>query len=471
MVMLAHESDTIAAIATAIGEGGISVIRISGRDAIGIARLGFRGKADLASAASHTAHFGTFVDGGGGAIDDVVALVFRKPHSYTGEDVVELSCHGGMFIARKLLETAIRLGARQAEPGEFTRRAFLNSRMDLAQAEAVADLIHARSQTAHQSSLSQLKGALSEKINSVRDQLINTISLLELELDFAEEGYEFANKSDVVSQIKNILKQIDELISSYQTGRVYRDGVRVVLAGAPNVGKSSLLNALLEQNRAIVTEIPGTTRDTIEESLGISGLLFTVTDTAGLRETTDPIELEGVRRAEEQLSNSDLLLLMFDCSRDLSAGEVAYAKKLVRDAVATEKPSITVLNKIDLKEPDEGFLAQLGRLADGQPSVKISAKTTDGLDKLKSLLVDIALKGKRTPCESGITVTNARHYSALVKSKESLELALQSLSVRQSGEFVVVDLRCALDSLGTITGVVTTDDILNNIFARFCIGK
>jgi len=469
--MLAHESDTIAAIATPIGEGGISVIRISGRDAIAIARLGFRGKADLASAASHTAHLGTFVDGTGGAIDDVVALVFRKPHSYTGEDVVELSCHGGMFIARKLLETAICLGARQAEPGEFTRRAFLNSRIDLAQAEAVADLIHARSQTAHQSSLSQLKGALSEKINSVRDQLINTISLLELELDFAEEGYEFANKSDVVSQIKNIVKQIDELISSYQTGRVYRDGVRVVLAGAPNVGKSSLLNALLEQNRAIVTEIPGTTRDTIEESLAISGLLFTVTDTAGLRETTDPIELEGVRRAEEQLSNSDLLLLMFDCSRDLSEREVAYAKRLLGDAVGTEKPSITVLNKIDLKEPDEGFLARLGRLAVGQPSVKISAKTAEGLDKLKSLLVDIALKGKRTPSESGITVTNARHYSALVKSKESLELALQSLSVRQSGEFVVVDLRCALDSLGTITGVVTTDDILNSIFARFCIGK
>jgi tRNA modification GTPase len=471
MVMLAHESDTIAAIATPIGEGGISVIRVSGRDAIAIARLGFRGKVDLASAVSHTAHFGTFVDGAGGGIDDVVALVFRKPHSYTGEDVVELSCHGGMFIARKLLETAIRLGARQAEPGEFTRRAFLNSRVDLAQAEAVADLIHARSQTAHQSSLSQLKGALSEKINSVRDQLINTISLLELELDFAEEGYEFANKADVVSQIKNILRQIDELVSSYQTGRVYRDGVRVVLAGAPNVGKSSLLNALLEQNRAIVTEIPGTTRDTIEESLAISGLLFTVTDTAGLRETTDPIELEGVRRAEEQLSNSDLLLLMFDCSRDLSEREVTYARRLFGDAKAIEKPAMAVLNKIDLKEPDEGFLARLGRLAEGQPAVEISAKTTEGLDKLKSLLVDLALKGKRIPSESGITVTNARHYSALVKSKESLELALQSLSVRRSGEFVVVDLRSALDSLGTITGVVTTDDILNSIFARFCIGK
>ncbi|MEK6755363.1 MAG: tRNA uridine-5-carboxymethylaminomethyl(34) synthesis GTPase MnmE [Bacteroidota bacterium] len=469
--MLVHESDTITAIATPIGEGGISVVRVSGPGALSIAQKGFKGKVELAAVPSHTAHFGSLIDNTGETIDDVVALVFRKPHSYTGEDVVELSCHGGMFVTRKLLETMIGFGARLAQPGEFTKRAFLNGRMDLAQAEAVADLIHARSQTAHRSSLFQLKGGLSDKINSIRDQLINAISLLELELDFAEEGYEFANKSDVSSHIKSILNQIDELLSSYQIGKLYREGVKVVLAGAPNVGKSSLLNALLKQNRAIVTDIPGTTRDTIEESLTIGGLLFTVTDTAGLREATDPIELEGVRRAEEQLFNSDLLLLMFDCSRDLTEREVAYARRLLKDVRANRKACIEVINKIDLRRPDEKFLAEAGVPADGYPIVRISARTAEGLDELKSLLVNTVLTGKQISEESSPTITSARHQSALTKAKESLMLALQSVTNKQSVEFVVVDLRAALDSLGAIVGVVTTDDILNNIFSRFCIGK
>lgn len=470
-MLLAHESDTIAAIATPIGEGGISVIRLSGPEAIPLAAKGFRGKAALGDAASHTAHYGNFVDESGEVIDDVVALVFRAPHSYTGEDVVELSCHGGMFISRNLLDAAIRYGARAAQPGEFTKRAFLNGRIDLAQAEAVADLIHTRSQAGHRSSVRQLKGILSDRINSIRDQLVRVIGSLELELDFVEEGYEFAEKSAVALQIRGIISQLEELLASYERGKIYREGVRIVLAGAPNVGKSSLLNALLMQNRAIVTDVPGTTRDTIEESVLLQGVLFSIIDTAGLRETTDPVEIEGVRRSEEQLLNCDLLLLMFDCSRDLSADEETYVKGLVSGIGGTGASCLRVFNKLDLGELDDGLVSKTMNLFPGTSAVAISAKTRVGLDELRSLLVRTVLSGKDGYQEGGVTITNARHQAALLKADEALKLAVDSVEQHQSGEFIVLDLRRALDQLGLITGAVTTDDILNDIFSKFCIGK
>ena len=470
-VALAVDSDTISAISTPLGGGGIAVIRLSGPSAIRIASRGFKGKADLSTAPSHTAHFGTFVSDAGAPIDDVVALVFKAPHSYTGEDVVELSCHGGMLVTRAVLEATITYGARPAEPGEFTKRAFLNGRMDLTQAEAVADLIYARSERAHRASIQQLRGRLSEKVNGIREQLTNAIGLLELELDFVDEGYEFTDKSTLVIEINGVLGEIDGLLSSYQIGRIYRDGVRVVIAGAPNVGKSSLLNALLSHDRAIVTDIPGTTRDTIEESLTIGGLLFTVTDTAGLRETADPVEAEGVRRTEEQLSNCDLVVLVLDCSRNLMEWEKAYVERLVSDGRIRQETCIAAINKIDLKRPENSFLVKAGPLSDGFRAVKISAKTGEGLSELKDAIVDTILKGKHLSSEGSVTVTNSRHYTALLNAKESLELSLQSLAAKESGEFVVLDLRAALDALGTITGVVTTDDILDSIFTRFCIGK
>ena len=469
--MVAYESDTITAIATPAGEGGISVIRLSGPRAFAVAEKGFRGKADLGSAASHTAHHGNFVDELGDTIDDVVALVFRGPHSYTGEDAVELTCHGGLFVSRKLLEATIRYGARAAQPGEFTKRAFLNGRIDLAQAEAVADLIRTRSQASHRSSLHQLKGILSKQINSMRDQLVHVIGSLELELDFVEEGYEFAEKSGVAAQVKGIISELEKLLATYETGRIYREGVRIVLAGAPNVGKSSLLNALLMQDRAIVTEIPGTTRDTIEESLILQGVLFSITDTAGLRETADPVEIEGVRRSEDQLLNCDLLLLMFDCSRGLSVDEEIYVKKLASQIKARRAPCLRVFNKLDLGHLDGGLAYKTQELLPGSSAVAISAKTMFGLDELRSLLFRMVLSGKDGAQESGVTITNARHQTALLKAKEALNLALDSISQHQSGEFIVLDLRRALDSLGLITGAVTTDDILNEIFSKFCIGK
>ena len=470
-MLLAYETDTIAAISTPPGEGGIAVIRISGEDAFRIAERGFRGKGLLGEAGSHTAHYGSFVDGDGKSVDNVVAVVFRAPNSYTGENTVELSCHGGQLLTKRILEAVIRFGARVAQPGEFTKKAFLNGRLDLAQAEAVADLIHARSERARQTSLAQLNGVLSAKIKDIRDELIASAGLLELELDFAEDGYEFAEKQKVAEQVRESINRIGELLSSYQAGRVYRDGVRVALAGAPNVGKSSLLNALLREDRAIVTHIAGTTRDIIEESITIGGLLFTITDTAGLRATDDLIEQEGVRRAEERLSSCDILLLLFDKAKPPSEDEIRSARELISRVETRGGSGVIVLNKIDLPAEQKDSIQLLMQLMPNQRVLEISAKTAGGVEQLKGTLVDIALGGKSASTESSVTITNARHFAALERARTSLLLCLDSLKGGKSGEFVAVDLRAGLDSLGEIIGVVSTEDILNSIFSKFCIGK
>ncbi len=469
-MLLAHESDTIAAIATPIGEGGISVLRLSGPRAFEIADKGFRGGQKLSECAHLTARVGKFEDEGGRTIDQVVALVFRNPNSYTGEDVVELSCHGGMLVTRTLLETLLRFGARQADPGEFTKRAFLNGKIDLAQAEAVADLIHARSAAAYRSSLHQLQGSLSQQINRIKDHLMDALGLLELELDFAEEGYEFIDKEKVRAEIDKAVQQIDRLIDSYRVGRVYREGVKIVLAGAPNVGKSSLLNALLEENRAIVTDIPGTTRDIIEENLSIGGILFTITDTAGIREATDLVEREGIRRTEEKVATGDIVLFLVDASEPVSAEQIEQAKDISRKVKQRGGTCILVLNKIDLGVNMDPWVKRTDDLA-GIPAISISAKTHSGLDVLKNEILQVVLQGGGMYQDGAVVVTNTRHHSALMRSKEGLIKALDSLSQGLTGEFIALDLRSALDSISEISGSVTTDDILNRIFARFCIGK
>ncbi|HLF19965.1 MAG TPA: tRNA uridine-5-carboxymethylaminomethyl(34) synthesis GTPase MnmE, partial [Bacteroidota bacterium] len=343
-----QHADTIVALATPLGEGGISVIRITGPDAFHLTGKVFRGKSTIADAQSHTAHFGRIVDENEVALDQVVVVVFRSPNSYTGEDTAEISCHGGVLVTRKIIEALIRRGARHATPGEFTKRAFLNGKLDLSQAEAVADLIHAGSDVAYRSSLAQLHGNLSAKIQNLRNQLIESISLLELELDFVEDGIELIDKSKVIEQVRQAIGNADELTGSYQAGRIYREGVKVVIAGVPNAGKSSLLNALLNENRAIVTEIPGTTRDVIEEGLSIGGVMFKVADTAGVRETTNFIEQEGLRRTEAQSQNCDVLLLVMDASRDLSQQEQQSLGLLVRQKTPADAVKLVALNKIDL---------------------------------------------------------------------------------------------------------------------------
>jgi tRNA modification GTPase len=468
---LAHESDTIAAIATPEGEGGISVVRISGAEAIDIAARGFRGTTTIDKMSSHTAHYGRFVDDQENPIDNVIALVFRGPNSYTGEDTVELSCHGGRYLTRKILETTLRLGARAAQAGEFTKRAFLSGRIDLAQAEAVADLIHSRSERAHRSSLAQLNGALSVRIGSVRERLVESIGLLELELDFAEDGYEFTEKARVAEQLRSTISQIDAMSKSYSVGKIYRDGVRVAIAGAPNVGKSSLLNAFLQENRAIVTDVPGTTRDIIEESVTLGGLLFNLSDTAGIRDTEDLVEMEGVRRAEERLSNCEILLLLLDCTRPVEAEEQSDILRIANAVDQRGASCLFVINKIDVIGKDQNPVMSASRFSGNHEIVGISAKTHQGLDALKELMVQKALRDMSHQSEGGITITNARHFSALQKASESLSLALESLESGKSGEFVAVDLRAGLNSLGEIIGITSTEDILNSIFSRFCIGK
>ncbi|HEX9613877.1 MAG TPA: tRNA uridine-5-carboxymethylaminomethyl(34) synthesis GTPase MnmE, partial [Bacteroidota bacterium] len=426
--------------------------------------------AGLKSAASHTAHVGEFVSPEGSVVDQVVAVVFRKPSSYTGEDVVEISCHGGLLVTQKVLQALLDYGAAQAAPGEFTKRAFLNGKIDLSQAEAVADLIRARSDRALRNSLDQLKGELAGRVSELREGLIRTTGILELELDFAEEGFEFADKTGVGRQIVESIGSIRSLLETYRMGRLYRDGVKVVLAGMPNVGKSSILNALLKENRAIVTDIPGTTRDTIEESLTINGLMFRVVDTAGLREAVDRVEQEGVRRSRDQIKTSDLLVLIHDGSKPAEKEEIALAARLIRD-LKGQAPAVMVLNKIDLGSDLNGSLGkEVGRLAP-DALVETSAATGEGIELLKETLYKTALAGGSALQESGITVTNARHYDALKRTAASLELALESIRSGASGEFVTIDLRAALNTLGEITGAVTTDDILNEIFSKFCIGK
>jgi len=463
-------NDTITAIATAVGEAGIAVLRISGPEAISLAAKGFKGKIGLATAATQTAHFGKFHDAVGNVLDEVVMVIFREPTSYTGENVVEISCHGGTQVPGTILHTLLEYGARLAEPGEFTKRAFLNGRIDLSQAEAVADLIHAGSERSHQSSLKQLQGELGRQVKNLREELIRAVGLLELELDFTEEGFELTDKSKVAGQIREAIGSIRGLLETYHTGRIYRDGVKVVLAGMPNVGKSSLLNALLKEERAIVTDLPGTTRDTIEESLLINGLRFRIVDTAGLREAVDRAEQEGVKRSEDQINSSDLLVMVMDSSKPLGDEELNLARRLAED-LRDRATAIIAFNKMDLVPETNGALEQ--KVYEIQPAavVKVSALTGKGLERLREALVRSALAGQHTITEASVTVTSARHYGILLESEKSLALALNSLEAGASGEFVTPDIRAALDKLGEITGAVTTDEILNEIFSKFCIGK
>lgn len=450
-----NSSDTIVALATPNGIGAIGVIRLSGPDAITIAQKVWKGK-DLTKQASHTIHFGRVMDGDM-ELDEVVASLFVAPRSYTRENVVEISCHGSNYIIESIIKLFIRNGARSAKAGEFTLRAFLNGQLDLSQAEAVADLIASNSKASQQIALQQLRGGFSSQLKGLRDQLVQFASLIELELDFAEEDVEFANRDQLKKLIHEITKVIGSLIQSFELGNAIKNGVNTVIAGRPNAGKSTLLNALLNEERAIVSHIPGTTRDTIEEVLNIKGINFRLIDTAGIREATDAIEQIGVQRTMEKISQSALLLYVFDA-------EQITPEELAVDLENLQTPGLAMLivaNKADLlTEP------QLADLP--QQAIIISAKEKQHIDELKQKIYASAIKENLTGHET--LVTNIRHLEALQKTEEALIRVLDGIDTVTS-DFLSMDIKQALHYLGEITGAVTTDDLLENIFSKFCIGK
>jgi len=460
-----NDEDTIAALATPPGTSGIAVIRVSGSKAIDFVADFFRGSQDLRTVPSHTIHHGVLVNSDGAMVDDVLASVFRSPHSYTGEDAVELNCHGGNVVPRAVLETVLACGIRHAEPGEFTRRAFLNGKMDLSQSEAVADLIHAQTHRAHEVSIHQLGGSLSTFIGDIRKRLMHCASMLELSLDFAEEGVQLLKREELEKAIFDTIALIKEALDSYRTGRIIRDGIKVVIAGKPNAGKSSLLNALLGMQRAIVTDIPGTTRDYLEESILMQGIVFRFIDTAGLRMTGNMIEKEGMRLSIEQMRTADIVLYVIDSEAD-DSGKLPAGKTLpmLKQTMNPEATLLQVWNKIDLV-PDVIFVAE------ETDSVAISARTGEGLNSLKLVLRKIGDQLSSSERDAEVMVTNERHADCLRRSLTALNEACTSLDAGRTEEYITYDIRKAMEALGEIIGEVTSDDILNTIFSRFCIGK
>lgn len=471
--------DTIVALATPPGSGAIGIIRLSGDDAIDLADRFFYGKA-LREASSHTIHFGTLRDETGRILDEVLVSLFIAPRSYTGENIVEISCHGSQYILEEVLRLFIRNGARAAKPGEFTLRAFLNGRMDLSQAEAVADLIAASSSGMHQIALNQLRGGISNEIQRLRQELIDFASLIELELDFSEEDVEFADRSQLLNLIDRIQALIRTLLDSFQLGNAVRQGVSTVIAGRPNAGKSTLLNALLNEERAIVSEIAGTTRDTIEEILNIRGIQFRIIDTAGIREAQDTIEAIGVARTLEKVREGAVLMYVFDVIK-------TSPEQVRQDLARIVHPGLKVLlvaNKMDLNpytlfehyfpEPGQGKEeitagTEPSKRPDSRSWVPVSALNQMNIEYLKEKLFEAVVE-EEIPMDAAV-LSNARHYEALQKAGESLKDATQGLQSGISSDFIAMDIRRALHFLGEITGEISTEDLLGNIFSRFCIGK
>lgn len=456
-------TDTIAAIATAMTSSGIGIIRISGEDAFSIADQVFQPKKKdkkLSEQETYTIHYGNIVDGDE-ILDEVIVLLMRGPHSYTAEDTVEIDCHGGVFVMQKILELVIRKGARPAEPGEFTKRAFLNGRIDLSQAEAVIDVIQAKNQYALKSSVRQLKGAVLNKIRSIREKVLYEIAFIESALDDPEhislEGY----PEKLGEKVENLLEESRMLLINADQGRVLREGIRTVIVGKPNAGKSSLLNVLVGDNRAIVTDIAGTTRDTLEEQIQIRGLSLNIVDTAGIRETQDRIEQIGVDKAKKTAQDADLILYVVDSSTDLDENDEEIISFLKDQNV------IILLNKTDLAAvtTPEMIRDKLSR-----PVVSVSAKEETGIDEFADLLESMFLSGK-VSFNDEVYLTNARHKAAMEEAKDSFEKVLESIYLGMPEDFFSIDLMNAYEALGRILGESLGDDLVNEIFSKFCMGK
>ncbi len=444
--------ETIAAVATPPGEGGVSIIRISGSSAVEVAAHVFSGP--VRDYKSHTMHFGRVIDSAKNVVDEALLVVMRSPHSYTGEETVEIHCHGGSLITRRVLQTVLDAGARAALPGEFTFKAYMNKKIDLAQAEAVQALIAAKNDLALKASESQLQGTLSKKVQHFQKELIDIAAILEAWVDFPEEGLEFASLEEVVKSLSLIEHNMQLLSRTFEEGKILHEGLTLCLAGAPNVGKSSLMNALLGKNRAIVTEIAGTTRDLLEADLRIGGLHFRLMDTAGIRNAEEIVEQEGIRRSLEALKEADLIILLLDATRGIQREDQEILKH------ASSRKTLIVWNKVDL--PSE-HLPPPGAIA-------ISAKEGQGLSELKEALQNLVWK-QGSPSKEEVVITNLRHFQALQSANQSVNHIIEGLKSGVSPEFLAADMRAALKELGTIIGQDISEEILSAIFSKFCVGK
>ncbi|WP_408955305.1 tRNA uridine-5-carboxymethylaminomethyl(34) synthesis GTPase MnmE [Natroniella sp. ANB-PHB2] len=458
-------TDTIAAISTAVGEGGIGIVRISGPEAIEIVEEVFKSKKDksLLEADSYTAHYGKIVDPRSQqVVDEVITLVMKAPKTYTTEDIVEIDCHGGSIVVQKILDVVLHMGARLADPGEFTKRAFLNGRIDLAQAEAIIDLIRSQTEVGLEVAIDQLEGGLSKKVNQIREDIISLLAHLEATIDFPEDEIEDFNPEQLADRIDGAVKKTNELLETSQRGKILREGLEVAIIGKANVGKSSLLNALLRENRAIVTEVPGTTRDVIEEVINIDGIPLKIIDTAGIRKTEDKVERIGIEKSEKFLKRADLILLVLDISQEITT-EDRELMELIKS-----KQTVVVANKFDLNNNLD--LEAIEEFLPTAPIVKTSAIENEGVNKLENVISDLIFSGDVRATNQTL-ITNMRHKNALDRTHQRLLDVRETFEKRLPNDFITIDLRAALEAIGEITGDTIGEDIIDQIFADFCLGK
>jgi len=466
---LNHDQDTIAAISTPAGTGGIGIVRMSGEDSIDIVSMVFE-RTSTGGLQGWRIYHGALMDSSE-RVDEVLVSIFKKPDSYTRENMVEIYCHGGMYVVRRVLEVLLKNGARMAAPGEFTKRAFLNGRIDLSQAEAVSEVIYANTEKSLKVSMQHLQGMLKDLVHKLREELIHICSLLEVELDFAEEDIEFAERIKLEELLNSIKGELESLLSSFKRGKVLREGVKMVIVGRPNVGKSSLLNALLKEDRAIVTDLPGTTRDSLEEQLDIHGIFFRAVDTAGINITEDIIEKEGITRTYQQMKSADIIVHVLDGTVRVTEEEKIFASNLIARQRNGEIKLVAIINKNDL--PLTIDVEELEYRDHNIPFVYLSAKNFDGIHELEDVLHNTVFNNNSSNMShtEAVILTQERHAQVTQEAIKYVDNALQALKQNLSSEFIAFDVRNAMNSLGEIIGVVTTREILNNIFDNFCIGK